>query len=209
MFINLFHLQYPYCTSLDLQELFNGSMHTPTQIFFNLKANHEKLGFSFYAEDRNKKLEKRPLKSNMMAYVGPDISKQNLRKPSNLKLMFSIYQYIDPEADEKKKCKNYPYDGFSTYQDCDEDFVLRKFNKIYHGDILPFWVAKDPEKVTKLRCPNLIHNPYSKSLYFRFFNMSTLGFLDKNAIADLMDGTLDSTCYRPCLSTQEFFFIIL
>ena len=101
MFINLFHLQYPYCTSLDLQELFNGSMHTPTQIFFNLKANHEKLGFSFYAEDRNKKLEKRPLKSNMMAYVGPDISKQNLRKPSNLKLMFSIYQYIDPEADEK------------------------------------------------------------------------------------------------------------
>ena len=86
-----------------------------------------------------------------MAYVGPDISGQSLKNPSTLKLMLSIYQSIDPEVDEHKKCKNYPYGGFATYQNCDQDFILQKFKKIHHGDILPFWVATDSKRVTKLR----------------------------------------------------------
>ena len=155
LYIDSVILQYPYCTSLDIQELLNGSMYTPTQIFFNLKKLNnatEKLYFSFYVEDKNKKLTKRPSKSNMLAYLGPDIS-QSLENPSSLKLMISIKQFIDPEDDEKKKCKNYPYGGFSTYHECDEDFVLQTFNKIHNGDILPFWVAKDFDRVTRLRCP--------------------------------------------------------
>ena len=80
-------------------------MLTPTQIFFELK-QREKVDFSFYVEDKNKKLVKRPSKSNMMAYLGPDISGQSLESPSNLKLMLSISQFIDPEDHEGKKCKN-------------------------------------------------------------------------------------------------------
>ena len=89
-----------------------------------------------------------------MAYVGPDMSGKKLKNPTYYKLMLSIFQSIDPEAHEEKKCKNYPYDGFSTYQECDEEFVFQKFNKIQNGNVLPFWAAKDLEKVTKLRCPS-------------------------------------------------------
>ena len=67
-------------------------------------------------------------------------------------MFYSIQQFIDPEADEKKKCKNYPYGGFSVYHECDEDFVLHTFHKIHSFDILPFWVTKESEKVTRKRC---------------------------------------------------------
>ena len=87
----------------------------------------------------------------MMAYVGPDISGQSLENPFRLRMFYSIQQFIDPEADEKKKCKNYPYGGFSVYHECDEDFVLHTFNRIHNGDILPFWVTKESENVTR-RC---------------------------------------------------------
>ena len=131
--------------------MFNGSMQTPTQIFFDLKANLKHFSFSFYVEDRNKKLVKRPLKSNMMAYVGPDISGQSLENPFLLRMFYSIQQFIDPEADEKKKCKDYPYGGFSVYHECDEDFVLQTFYRIHNFDFLPFWVTKELEKVTRKR----------------------------------------------------------
>ena len=31
---------------------------------------------------------------------------------------------------------------------------------------------------------------------------------ESNDIEDLLDGTLDSPCYRPCLATQEFLHLI-
>ena len=140
-------------------------MLTPTQIFFELK-QREKVDFSFYVEDKNKKLVKRPSKSNMMAYLGPDISGQSLESPSNLKLMLSIHQFTDPEDHEEKKCKNYPYDGFSMYHECDEDFVLQTFNNIHNGDILPFWVVRDLDRATRLRCPFILKERELMNMYY-------------------------------------------
>ena len=84
----------------------------------------------------------------MLSYVGPDMSGMSLRgTPNRIRMMYSISQFIDSEADEMKKCKNYPYNGFLNYQECDEDFVINKFRKIYNDTILPFWVVDDLEKV--------------------------------------------------------------
>ena len=45
----------------------------------------------------------------------------------------------------------------------------------------------------------------SNKCIFRYFDTSSLSMNESNDIEDLMDGTLDSPCYRPCLATQEFF----
>ena len=155
----IFTLQHPYCTSIDIQTLFKDDWKTPTQIFFFIKANLKQPLLSFYVEDSNKRLKRRPLKSNMLSYVGPDMSGISLRGvPNRIRMMYSISQFIDSEEDDMKKCKNYPYNGFLNYQECDEDFVINKFRKIYNDNILPFWVVNDLEKVTKTRShSSLIH----------------------------------------------------
>ena len=64
-------------------------------------------------EDRNKRLKRRPLKSNMLSYVGPDMSGISLRgQPNKIRMMYSISQFIDSEADEKKCAKIIPTKGF-------------------------------------------------------------------------------------------------
>ena len=200
----IFTLQHPYCTSIDIQTLFKDDWKTPTQIFFYIKAKLKQPLLSFYVEDRNKRLKRRPLKSNMLSYVGPDMSGISLRGvPNRIRMMYAISQLIDSEEDDMKKCKNYPYNGFLNYQECDEDFVINKFRKIYNDNILPFWVVDDLEKVTKTRShSSLIHQLFD-TFNFRYFDTSSLTTNDENNILDLVDGTLKSHCYRPCLASKE------
>ena len=109
----IFTLQHPYCTSIDIQTLFKDDWKTPTQIFFFIKAKLKQPLLSFYVEDSNKRLKRRPLKSNMLSYVGPDMSGISLRgQPNKIRMMYSISQFIDSEADEKKCAKIIPTMGF-------------------------------------------------------------------------------------------------
>ena len=63
--------------------------------------------------------------------------------------MFSMSQTIDSYLDEDKNCKEYPHNNFSSFRECDEDFVTKEFNHKYK--IMPFWVAKNIGDVTSHR----------------------------------------------------------
>ena len=57
-------------------------------------------------------------------------------------------QNIHLEMESGINCKNYPSGDFSSYRDCDEDFVYNEM-KIKHN-LMPFWAAKNLDEVTKL-----------------------------------------------------------
>ena len=48
--------------------------------------------------------------------------------------------------DPDKNCKNYPYNNFSSYRECDEDFVYKEH--LNRFKIFPFWVTENMQEVT-------------------------------------------------------------
>ena len=58
-------------------------------------------------------------------------------------------QTIDSHLDEGMNCQNYPYQNFSTYGECDIDFVYKEYVNKY--ELMPFWVTNNMTEVTKLR----------------------------------------------------------
>ena len=136
-------LQYTSCTTLDFHQFYNSSI-TPTIITFNFKKTEKSI--SFFIEDKLKTLQKRPLKSNRLAYSGPKMSAR-LEKPETMDVMVSLTQTEDSDKDDKKQCRNYPYDGFSSYKNCDEFYVYEMFKNRYNG-FIPFWVANTTDDVT-------------------------------------------------------------
>ena len=74
--------------------------------------------------------------------------------------MFSISQFKDSDLDPDKNCKNYPFNNFSSYRECDEDFVYKVHLKKYKT--MPFWVTDNIQDVTLHRLSN-IH--YAMSIF--------------------------------------------
>ena len=136
--------QYTACTSLNFHKFFNASM-TPTIIMLHFSKIEKSI--SLFIEDKLKTLSRRPLKSNKLAYSGPRIA-VNLKEPKALDVIVSISQTEDSERDSHKVCKNYPHNGFSSFEKCDEYYVLKMFKKHYNG-LIPFWVANTLNNVTE------------------------------------------------------------
>ena len=108
------------------------------------------------------------------------LSIEDLSQPTYHSSILSISQTIDTEKDEDKNCKNYPYLNFSSYGDCDNFYVQQK---IQNYDIVPFWATTDFDNVTKLYNGSLFYSPFKP-----------WGFL--------IDGSEESNCSLPCLSTK-------
>ena len=89
--------------------------------------------------------------------------------------LFSISENIFSEQDEEKKCKNYPNADFLSYKKCDEDFIHKEMKNIF--DVIPFWATGILSEVTTLKTE-------TKSLF------------------QYADGTNESPCPKPCLSTK-------
>ena len=70
----------------------------------------------------------------------------DLSAPKVLRLMTRLSQTIDSDQDEDKMCKNYPYDKFSSFKDCDEDKVYKDWKQ--HFSFLSFVAAKNLNEVT-------------------------------------------------------------
>ena len=58
----------------------------------------------------------------------------------------TISQKIDLETDKGKNCKNYPNKNFSSYRECDENYVYNEVVKNYN--MMPFWAAKKIDEIT-------------------------------------------------------------
>ena len=139
--------QFPSCQGFDPREYFNLDSYTPLQIFIDV-AQEYNMGVSFYFEDNNKSL-RRKQKSNILSYTGPSFKNLNLFDPIYMEGIFQLSQTINSEKDPSKKCKNYPYNGFKSYYNCDEEHLYKLFSTKYK--IMPPWVAKYIDEVTNLR----------------------------------------------------------
>ena len=103
-------------------------------------------------------------------------------------------QTIDSNLDDDKKCKNYPHGKFSSYRKCDEAFVRKMF--VHKYKLMPFWVANHMEEVTVQRCVKCIVK------FLISFSISYFSFHIGPSDGDYLDGTYESLCPRPCLTTK-------
>ena len=140
--------QYPACQILDIMEYFpENKNENILQIFidFNQVKN---IGVSIFFEEKNKVLSRR-LKTNMLSYDGPSFQYDDLFLTQDKKGIFSFHQNIYSEKEENKHCKNYPFNGFKSFGDCDKKYLHDKFSNLYK--IMPFWVAQDITEITNQR----------------------------------------------------------
>ena len=47
-----------------------------------------------------------------------------------------------------KNCKNYPFQDFKSYRECDDLYVQ---NQLKRFDLIPFWAAENYSSVTRFR----------------------------------------------------------
>ena len=107
------------------------------------------LDFSFeiHIEDRELMLD-RDNAENRRAYMGSPIVLSNLSLSTWSKYSIDIRQSIYPEEDEALGCKNYPWGGFQTYNDCDEGFMEDYLNKNYPPSVRPFFMLKNQSRAS-------------------------------------------------------------
>ena len=115
------------------------------QIFLFFKENKNRIMLTIH--DKERVLIKRGLKAEIDSYDGEHME-LDLENPMNRKYFISMKQNIHLEMESGINCKNYPSGDFSSYRDCDEDFVYNEM-KIKHN-LMPFWAAKNLDEVTKL-----------------------------------------------------------
>ena len=114
----------------------------------------------------------------MLAYQGPAIKIDDLSSQPGreIKTLVHISQDILPERD--LGCKNYPYNQYNSYKDCDEDYLLKEVNR--RRNVTPVWATEDLEAVTKL------HYVDGSEILMSYF----------------FEGNLVSSCFKPCVSTK-------
>ena len=139
--------QYPNCQPLDLWDYFDFKNDTPLLIYIFFK-RVDNLGVTISIEDRQKAVS-RTLKSNRLMYTGPSLSLSNLSAPIRHSSIISVSQLIDSELDADKNCKNYPFENFYSFKECDNDFI---FNEAFSKEgVVPFWATHNFTNVTSLR----------------------------------------------------------
>ena len=85
---------------------FDLQQHKPQQIFFHISILDE-VGVTLFIEERNKALKMRPLKSNMLSYLGPSLKTEGTQR--HTRVMLSLSQDLDTEHNPDKGCRHYPY----------------------------------------------------------------------------------------------------
>ena len=139
--------QFPACQTVDLNRYLNLSKIAPSTIFFLFK-KIQNLGISVEIGDKRKSLKRRKLIQNSFEYEGAKFELESLYYTKMRTYALTISQRIDLETDKGKNCKDYPNENFSSYNECDENFVynevVEKFN------MMPFWAAKNLKEITNI-----------------------------------------------------------
>ena len=129
----------PNCRLLEM----NTTAHVPRRIKIELW-NTENVSFHLNIVETNMALAKR--RQYSFAYRGPFIGIDHLHSQKSFGLSLKQSHYSD--QDEETNCINYPSPKFSSFQECDEDFIFGEMKKI---GVMPFWAAKDKNDVTSLK----------------------------------------------------------
>ena len=140
--------QFPACQILDVMEYFMEYKDENMWQMYIYLNQVPGVGVSIFFEEKNKVLSRR-LKTNMLSYVGPSFHYNDLSLPQSKKGIFSFHQNIYSEKEENKHCKNYPFNGFTSFGDCEKKNFYDKFVNFYK--IMPFWMAVNLSQVTNHR----------------------------------------------------------
>ena len=141
--LSLDDMEYPNypdnCWTLDVAKQTNG---TPTYIAFTFKPSPI-YSAEVSIEDRLISL-KRASTFSKFSQTGPTLS----TTAADFKgYALEIDQEISDEGQTSFGGKNYPTEEYSSYQDCDSDFV-RKYVKDHTTNWIPVWASESPNLTT-------------------------------------------------------------
>lgn len=108
----------------------------------------QNLGITLEIGDKRTSVVKRKLRAKSFDYEGTAIELEDLWSSMIKSYALTLSQTINLEADEGKHCRNYPNEHFSSYRECDENFVYNEVINNYN--IMPFWAAKSIDEITEL-----------------------------------------------------------
>ena len=140
-------LSYPHnCLRLDISEELSktGKQIEGLQFLFH---QTDEFSVNIFLEDRLATLSRDNINA-MKPYSGPVIDINNMSDVKYYKYSADIAQRIFTEEDLSIECRNYPWSGFSSYNDCDEGFLEDWITENYGGNIRPFFMAKDQRNAT-------------------------------------------------------------
>ena len=175
-------LSYPHnCMTLDLSGALTSDQFKTADVIFLHFYKDSKSRMEIEIEDGLSKLE-RDNPESKSGYLGPVID-HKLDEPTFTKYLVEFSQNIFEEADPSVGCKNYPWQGFSSFNACDEDQMQTWVTR--NCGFLPFFMAKEEANATAgpikvdFEC-----NIASPEAYAHF------------------NGYVKSFCPRPCRQTE-------
>ena len=136
---------YPACQVIDLADQIHFNNGTPYFIVFTFN-KLENLRITLRVEDRKKVLMKRALRSQSNDYDGQALEIDDLALPIVKRFVLTFSQKINLDSDPGVSCSHYPNDHFSSYKECDENFVYDEMKNKYK--LMPFWAARSLNEVT-------------------------------------------------------------
>ena len=140
--------QFPACQILDVMEHFSIDKDDQIlQIFISLN-KIDNFGINIFLEEKNKVVS-RFLKTGMLSYDGPSFSFNDLFLPQKKRGIVRFHQSIYSEEDANVHCKNYPFNGSSSFGECDRKYFHHEFQN--HYKLMPFWAAANLSEVTVQR----------------------------------------------------------
>ena len=136
---------FPNCKTIDIHKHFP-KMIAPKQIFIKLN-KIKNLGVDLYILDKHF-ASKRLLKSEFLAYSGPTLSHNNLKRPAKKRYTLKMTQIKDAAEDDSNGCQDYPNEKYQTFSDCDAEFV---YEQMLGEGVMPFWATDNLDEVTSIR----------------------------------------------------------
>ena len=133
----------------------------------------------------NNLLTQRTLSDGKFKNQGDQI-KISLREPNFYIYTVEINQDIYVEDDLTKSCSVYPTLQYTSYDQCDMEYVREKIAAVFGSDVIPIWATTDINNVTKQA--HLTNNALSSKW---IQPTSNYGY-----------GILQSPCKLPCTSTR-------
>ena len=140
---SLISSEYPNCQLVKYSDL-RPQRRAPAFLIFLFK-NHSDMGLSVKLMDDNSVLRKRSLSSQVTDYIGTPMKIDKLSTQVFKRFFVALKQTKRLEGGPGIECRNYPTKKFSSYQECDEEFVYSTMKK---HNVMPFWAAKSLQEVT-------------------------------------------------------------
>ena len=118
---------------------------TGISLFFNKKSALKDFAVELRLQGKNM-VAHRELQDQSLFHLGDSINLDNERL---LNYRVQIKKNIFVEEDPGKSCRNYPIPGFSSYTECDDEFMRKTIKEAGPGlNLTPVWLTQNLDEVT-------------------------------------------------------------